>query len=214
MASAIVGVVGGSGGAGASTFAAALACAAGSGFLVDVDPVSGGVDVLLGIESVPGARWSGLQLAGGRLEPMALDSGLPRWGGVRVLAADVAPSADGVVAAAQAAAEIGPVVFDLGRAPDLARDAAAGLCDLVVAVVTGSVSGIAAARRVIAELPDVSVGAALRRGAVNQRDAAELLGVPVICGLPDLLRGGGTVPASLVRVGGGVLAGLLMDIHE
>ena len=211
MASAVVGVVGGSGGSGASTFAAALACASGSGFLIDVDPVGGGVDVLLGIESTPGARWSGLRLAGGRLDPVAFHEGLPCWRGVSVLAADTAPDAEGVRQASEAAAVLGPVVFDLPRAPGEVRDCAVSLCDLVTVVVLGAVTGIAAARTVIASLPGVSVGAVLRRGSVSRRDAEELLGVPVLGCLPELMRGGDAVPASLVRVGAGVLSGLLAD---
>ena len=68
----VIGVVGGCGGAGASTFACVLAATAATGWpavLVDLDPVAGGIDVLLGIEAVPGARWSGLRLGGGRLDP-------------------------------------------------------------------------------------------------------------------------------------------------
>src|SRR5579875_2141374 len=87
----VVAVLGGSGGVGASTFAAALATAAGRAVLVDCDPLGGGIDVLLGVEAVPGARWSGLRVNGGRLDPHALDEGLPRWRDVRVLAADAPP---------------------------------------------------------------------------------------------------------------------------
>src|SRR3954468_4077584 len=85
----VIGVVGGSGGVGASSFAAVLAVVAGDSVLVDLDVAGGGVDVLLGIERMAGARWSGLQLAGGRLAPTALISGLPHWGRCAVLAADV-----------------------------------------------------------------------------------------------------------------------------
>src|SRR6185312_17116098 len=90
----MIGVIGGNGGVGASTFAAVLAWAAVSGVLVDLDPVGGGVDVLLGIERAPGARWSGLRLDGGRLAPEVLTAGLPRWAGVPVLAADRSPPDD------------------------------------------------------------------------------------------------------------------------
>jgi anion-transporting ArsA/GET3 family ATPase len=85
----VLGVIGGSGGVGASTFSAALAERAaqeyGHAALVDLDPGRGGVDVLLGIEAVPGARWSGLQLDGGQLDPQALLQGLPSWREVAVL---------------------------------------------------------------------------------------------------------------------------------
>src|SRR4051812_19306479 len=84
----VLGVVGGSGGVGASAFAAVLAAVAGESLLVDVDAAGGGVDVLLGIEAVDGARWSDLHLAGGRLDASVLLAGLPRWGPCAVLAAD------------------------------------------------------------------------------------------------------------------------------
>src|SRR5690349_916184 len=62
----VLGVVGGSGGVGASSFAAVLAATAGRSLLVDLDVAGGGLDVVLGIEAEAGARWSGLHLAGGR----------------------------------------------------------------------------------------------------------------------------------------------------
>src|SRR5664279_4433323 len=88
MTDVVIGVIGGSGGAGSSYFAAVLAALCLPSVLLDVDPVGGGVDVLLGIESVPGARWSGLRLDGGRLDPALLADGLPRWRDVAVLATD------------------------------------------------------------------------------------------------------------------------------
>jgi hypothetical protein len=68
----VVGVVGGSGGVGASTFAAVLALGAaratrGPAVLIDLDPIGGGIDVLLGVQSIPGLRWSGVSGAGSPL---------------------------------------------------------------------------------------------------------------------------------------------------
>jgi len=211
MASVVVGVVGGSGGAGASTFAAALACGVNRrSVLVDLDPVSGGIDVLLGIESVLGARWPGLHLGGGRLEPAAFERGLPSWGDVLVLAAPQAVvEAEAVGQVIEAACELGPVVIDAGRGADPGRTAALQRCDLVILLAAGSVVGISAARRVRAGLPAVSVGAVLRRGSVREDDASELLGVPVLATLPDVIRHDGSVPTSWVRVGRGVLDGLV-----
>ena len=88
MTGVVVGVIGGSGGVGASSFASVLAAAAVPSVLIDLDLAGGGADVLLGIEAVPGARWSGLQLDGGRLDPALLADGLPRWRDVAVLAAE------------------------------------------------------------------------------------------------------------------------------
>lgn len=84
-------VVGACGGVGTSTFAALLArqrAAVGSRVaLVDLDHGHGGVEVLLGIESRPGARWSDLHGVRGTLSAQDLDGVLPRWEGVEVLSA-------------------------------------------------------------------------------------------------------------------------------
>jgi len=212
MASVVVGVVGGSGGAGASTFAAALACGVrGPAVLVDLDPMSGGIDVLLGVETVPGARWPGLQLGGGRLDPTVFERGLPQWGQVRVLAAPQAPvEPDAVIQVIDAACELGPVVLDVGRGLEPGRAAALERCDLAILLAASSVAGISAARRVRSGVPAVSVGAVLRRGSVREQDASELLGVPILAALPEPIRHDSPVPAAWVRVGGGILEGLLV----
>jgi hypothetical protein len=184
-----IGVVGGSGGVGASSFAAVLAGVVARSVLVDLDPVGGGIDVLLGIEDVPGARWSALGLDGGHLDPALLREGLPRWGEVPVLAADVAPpSAAAVEQVVDAAEASGFAVVDLPRAPSPERDAAARRCVLVVVVAGAGVRELAAARAVAASLPDVPVGLALRRGEVASRRAAASTGTPLLGVLPRLGR--------------------------
>src|SRR6266536_165036 len=114
----VIGVVGGRGGAGASTFAcvlAAMSALGGRAVLVDLDAAAGGIDVLLGIEATSGARWSGLRLDGGRLDPDMLVAGLPQWGSVAVLSADVAPAPGAVGQVLDVAARAGAVVVELGR---------------------------------------------------------------------------------------------------
>jgi MinD superfamily P-loop ATPase len=214
MASAVVGVVGGSGGSGASTFAAALAAGAGGpSVLIDLDPVGVGIDVLLGIESVAGARWSGLQLGGGHLDPDLFHQGLPRWGDVAVLADPAeSPPGDAVEAVLEAARAIGPVVIDAGRVEAAGRSIALSQCDLVILVAAGNVAGLAAALRAREALPVVSVGAVLRRGSVRAADAAELLGVPVLATLPDVLRQDTAVPQSWIRLGRGIVDGLSVGV--
>lgn len=207
-----IGVVGGSGGVGASTFAAVLAWAAGSGILVDLDPVGGGLDVLLGIEHEPGARWSGLRLDGGRLDPELLADGLPRWAGVPVLAVDLPPP-DGPEPVLAAASGKGVAVIDLPRASSPSRDAAAAGCEFVVMVVEARVRCLAAARAVLASLPDVPVGVLVRRGDVPSGDVAAVVGVNLLGAVPAMARGidltGGRVPRALARVAAGVLDGAL-----
>lgn len=83
-----INVMGGSGGVGASTLAGVLAqrCAeAGlSSVLVDLDPCSGGVDLLFGAEREPGWRWSDLVSASGTIGE--LSGRLPQMCGVDLLA--------------------------------------------------------------------------------------------------------------------------------
>ena len=81
----VIAVVGGRGGAGASVFAAALAQTSACSLLVDLDPWSGGIDLLLDSESAPGLRWPDLSLQGGRLNWPPVRDALPNHRGVSVL---------------------------------------------------------------------------------------------------------------------------------
>lgn len=87
--SGVVAVVGACGGAGTSTVAAALAHGlrrtAGRGVLVDLDAPGPGVEVLLGVEGEPGARWPELAAARGEVDGRGLVAALPRWRSVPVL---------------------------------------------------------------------------------------------------------------------------------
>jgi hypothetical protein len=211
---AVIGVLGGSGGVGASSFAAIVAVVAGPGVLVDLDVTGGGIDVLLGIERAPGARWSGLHLAGGHLDPAALLGGLPRWGPVSVLAADVAQLEPAAVRQVLgAAASAAPVVVDLPRAAGPERAAALLWCDLVVVLARSDVGGLVAAHAATAAMPELPIGVVVRRGEVPSGDAAELVGGRLLGELPPL---GGSrfeldpdrLPRPAARVAAGVLGGL------
>jgi secretion/DNA translocation related CpaE-like protein len=210
----VIGVVGGCGGVGASTFAAVLALVAAPALLVDLDVNGGGVDVVLGVEQASGARWSGLRLEGGRLDPAALAEGLPRAGPVPVLAADTAaldPAA--VLQVLDAAGALGVVVLDLPRAACPEREAGLLRCDLVVVVARADVAGLVAAHATVSALPELPVGVVVRRGGVEAAGAARLVGAPLLGVLPALAGGPLTIdparpPRSIARVAAGVLTGL------
>ncbi len=216
----VLGVVGGSGGVGASTFAAVLAAGAQRAVLVDLDGVGGGIDVLLGIEAVPGARWSQVRLGGGHLDPDLLAAGLPRWGPVPVLAADAgAPPPTSVGTVLDAAGELGTVVVNLPRGPCATRDAALSRCAVVIVVAVASVAGLAAARAVVAALPEVPAGLVVRRGAVTPAESGRLVGAALMGVAPRFSgRRLGThcdrplhpsrLPVPLVRVAAGLLDGI------
>ncbi|MGW8954020.1 septum site-determining protein Ssd [Streptomyces sp. NPDC055709] len=152
-----VGVIGGRGGAGASTLACALAVtAAREGrrtMLVDGDPLGGGLDVLLGGEQSKGRRWPDFAASRGRVAGGALEESLPSAHGLRVLSWDrgdsvvIPPEAMRSVLAA-ARRRGGVVVVDLARRVDEGVAEALAQLDLGLLVVPGELRAVAAARRV------------------------------------------------------------------
>jgi hypothetical protein len=208
---AVIGVVGGSGGVGASTFAAALARGAPAGVLLDVDPLGGGADVLLGLEHEPGARWSGVRVGGGHLDSGLLADQLPRWGEVPVLALDGdPPSPDAAAQVLAACGALGVVAVDLGRAPTPLRAAVVEVCTVVVIVARAEVAPLVAAHAVRAGI-DADVGAVLRPGCVPLARAAHLVGAAPLARLPDVpvAMRGARISRRICRVAAGVLDGVL-----
>src|SRR5262249_49325689 len=121
---ALVSVLSGRGGAGASVLASALAAAAARAgrwpLLVDGDPLGGGVDLLLGGEAVGGLRWPDLAGCTGAVSPSTLRDALPWVHGVRVLAAGRVGPVELPVPAVRAVLDAGrrfadPVVVDVSR---------------------------------------------------------------------------------------------------
>ncbi|HEU5268780.1 MAG TPA: septum site-determining protein Ssd [Jatrophihabitans sp.] len=185
----VIGVLAGCGGAGASTFAAVLAaCAGRPSFLLDCDPLGGGIDVLLGCEQSPGPRWGQVRLRGGPLDPEMLSTGLPRWHDVRFLAADSQQplTESAVTAVLDAAAAVAPVVLDLPRAGSPMRQAALHRCDLVVLVTPAEVRGATAAAMLAPALDERCTSLVVRGGsrALSARQVSDLLGLPVLAELP------------------------------
>ncbi|MGW0859117.1 septum site-determining protein Ssd [Streptomyces sp. NPDC002690] len=150
-----VAVVGGRGGAGASTLACALAVtAARAGLratLIDGDPLGGGIDVLLGGERTEGRRWPDFVHTRGRLGGGVLEDSLPALHGLRVLSRGrecgvvVPPLAvRSVLAAARRPG--GVVVVDLPRQVDEGVAEALSQADLGLLVVPGELRAVAAAK--------------------------------------------------------------------
>ncbi|MFD9329045.1 septum site-determining protein Ssd [Streptomyces sp. NPDC060065] len=210
-----VGVLGGRGGAGASTLACALAVtSAREGrrtLLVDADPLGGGLDVLLGGEGVEGLRWPAFAASRGRVGGGALEESLPELHALRVLSWD---RGDSVAIPAQAVRAVlaaarrrgGAVVVDLPRRIDEGVAEALAQLDLGVLVVPADLRAIAAAGRVAS-----SVGMVLRdlrvavRGpyapGLDDREVARLLGLPLVGEVPvePPLLDGGVPPGGSAR---------------
>lgn len=152
-----VGVLGGRGGAGASVLAAALGrSAAARGLrtlLVDGDPLGGGIDLVLGTESAPGARWSDYADRRGRLSSAALHDSLPAHDGLAVLSwhrGATEPVSDETMRSVLDAATRGHhlVVVDLPRQLSGGAAEALAAADLCLIVVPAEVRAVVAADRV------------------------------------------------------------------
>ncbi len=194
----VVGVMGGRGGAGASVLATGLAVTASrqgmAVILADLDPLGGGLDLVLGAENITGLRWPDLADSKGRLGARALRSELPGRHGLAVLSWDrgdlltLAPdAADVVLAAARRACDL--VVLDLPRWPDPAAEYAIGLCASVLLVVPAEVRAVAAATRVAAGLTTLAADVrVVTRGpsssGLGGPDVAMALGLPFAMHLP------------------------------
>ncbi|BET48649.1 septum formation initiator [Kitasatospora aureofaciens] len=193
-----VGVIGGRGGAGASTLACALAVTSAReglrSLLVDADPMGGGLDVLLGGETADGLRWPAFAASRGRVGGGALEESLPELHSLRVLSWDrgdcvavPAPAVRAVLAAARRRG--GTVVVDLPRRVDDGVAEALAQLDIGILVVPAELRAVAAAGRVAA-----AVGMVLRdlrvavRGpyasGLDDREVARLLGLPLVGEVP------------------------------
>jgi secretion/DNA translocation related CpaE-like protein len=195
-----LGVIGGCGGAGASTFAAALALTAADAaptVLVDGDPLGGGLDVLLGAEEVAGLRWSDLAGTQGRLDPAAFAHALCRIGGMSVLAwgrtgksADASPSgvltpAAAVQAALDAASQaFTTVVVDLPRYAGPVGDRLFDAVDATVLIVPAEVRAVAASASLLAAIDSRLVAPQLvvreSGSGLSARDVAASLGLELV----------------------------------
>lgn len=190
----LVAVVGGRGGAGATTLAAALAVTAERGdrrvLLVDGDPLGGGMDLVFGGESDAGLRWPDLGGTSGRVPGSALTGALPRMSNLSVLSWDrgdvlrVPPEAmEAVLAAGRRSCEL--VVADLPRALDDAGRIVLSLASLVLLVVPAEVRAAAAATRMATQLAPhcADLRLVVRGPAPSGLGSAEIagaLGLPIV----------------------------------
>ncbi|MFJ2665653.1 septum site-determining protein Ssd [Nocardia fluminea] len=230
----VVAVVGAGGGAGASTLAAATALRGAARrvrretVLIDGAPLDGGIDLVLGMENVPGLRWPDLIIEDGRVSAAALHSALPVGApGLAVLSCGRARPATGAVpgrsradsisvghafvglapAAVRAVIESGRdagdlVVCDVSCERGPAADAMLDAADLVVLVVPARLRAIAAAEVVAAYLGERNPnrGLVVRGPAPGGLRGAE---VAELLGLPLLaaVRGQAGLASRLERGG-------------
>lgn len=196
---ATVTVCGAVGGAGTSTLAAAIARDRGTCVLVDADPCSGGLDLLLGLEDSLGIRWSDLDFTRGQMAASELLKALPRAGdGPRVLThsrgdlgrAEIAP--EQLVGAIDCLRGHASVVIDSpahGEGFEVACEAS----DLIVVVVPAEVRAAVSAHALVGRLQAKRhrVIAVLRhRGwsGLDREDIEQLAKVEVVAEVATVAR--------------------------
>ncbi|HET7666833.1 MAG TPA: septum site-determining protein Ssd [Mycobacterium sp.] len=189
---AVVGVIAGRGGAGASVFATALAQTAADALLVDADPWGGGIDLVLGCEGQPGLRWPDLALQGGRLSYSALRDALPQRNGVRVLSGGRAGSDvdTGPLTAVLDAGSRGgaTVICDLPRRSTSAVETVLDAANLVVVITPADVRSCAASAAITPWLSAVNPNAGVvvrgpSPGGLRSADVAGIVGLPLLAGM-------------------------------
>ncbi|GAB4006649.1 septum site-determining protein Ssd [Nocardioides ultimimeridianus] len=191
----VIGVIGGTGGAGATTFACALgqwAQRAGETAVIDCDPQGPGLDRVLGMESTEGFRWDALCTTTGRLSARALREALPRRGRLGVLSwyVDATPQTLQAFAVREAlsAARRGhrTVVLDLPRTPDRLIDEVASRCDQLLVMTVAGVAGVAGAARMRARFGEhPHVGLVLRGESLSAAEVARAVRLPVVTQMRD-----------------------------
>jgi secretion/DNA translocation related CpaE-like protein len=196
----VVAVVGGRGGAGASTLAVALAVTAvradQRALLVDADPRGGGLDLTVGLEHDEGLRWPDFAGASGRIDPGALTEALPGRGPLAVLSwsrSESAP-AEAPVAAMTAALAAGRrgvdvIVIDLPRCVDEAAAIGAGAADQIYLVVPAEVRATFSAAVTVREIRGFSehLGVIVRGpspGGLRADEVASAVGLPLLGEVP------------------------------
>ena len=153
----LVAVLGGRGGAGATTLSAALALTAVRRrlrtLLVDGDPSGGGIDLVFGGELATGLRWPDLGATRGRVPAAALTEALPTMAELSVLSWDRGEPAhlpvdavQAVLAAARRTCDL--VVVDLPRSLDEASREVLATASVALLVVPAEVRATAAAARI------------------------------------------------------------------
>ncbi len=187
-------LIGGHGGAGATTLAAAVAAVASESsrvLVLDVAEYGAGIDLALGIEGRSGLRWQDLTLEGGAVRASSLHRALPQ---VNDNLSVLCPQrdnpqrigVDAVTATMDAARVDGDlVVVDLPRTFEAVTNAVLDSVDLVVLVTTASLPGVAASRRVAARIAERAATAevAVRGPApsgLRAVEVADAIGLPLI----------------------------------
>ena len=166
----VIGFLGGSGGVGASTLAAATAQLAdetvGQTVAIDLDQYGAGLSVLLGDDLVPGLGWPEFAAARGRIRSRGLVASLASCGSVRCVSGEadsLGSIPSGVVGSVMDALteSVDVICVDVPRMPNDSTAEAMCRMDLLVIVVRCTTPSILATRRLMARMSAMEMPSAL-----------------------------------------------------
>lgn len=195
----VVGIVGGCGGAGASTTAIWQAQAAAdhgvSTLLIDGDPWGGGLELAITVQEMPGLRWPDFAETRGSIDPGQFKDSLPVAGGFAFLSWPgtrepfLTPDAGAVAAVIDAARRsFELIVVDIARSGEGVRTLAWD-CDTILLLTTAHLKPAVATARILNDLPPVDIGLIVRGSGPSAVDAqliAESLGLPLFGIVPEI----------------------------
>jgi secretion/DNA translocation related CpaE-like protein len=230
-AGAVVCVVGGRGGAGASVLATSLALTAARHrlrvLLVDADPLGGGIDVLLGQEEAAGARWPDIVEREGRVGFTALRQALPTFGGLTVLSwhrGEPMPIPVGAMRAVLEAAHRGCdlAVVDLPRHIDPGAGEALARATSTFVVVPADLRGVLATCQILVPLRrhTTEIRSVIRPGSLPRDVVTSTLALPAAGtmlyqrGLSEALERGDAPPLGRRTPLGRLCAHLLRQVAD
>lgn len=217
-------VIGAVGGAGASTLAAALTIAQPDSTLVDAVPLSGGLDLLMGIEDSAGVRFNDVALGSGNIAAADLKNALQhiKTGQAILTSARLSEESchpEELATAMELLATTGDVVVDC---PYYGEEfsAAVGAADHVVIVVPSEIRAVARAKMLVDRLKNVRVGCCIvvrHRGwsGLSVQEIEGLTGATVVAELPTIkklaktteLHGlGSSLPSTLMKCAKAVIS--------
>lgn len=190
-------VIGAVGGSGASTLAAALTIAQKDSTLVDAVPLSGGLDLLMGVEDAAGVRFNDVALGSGNIAASDLKNALPHVKSGQAVLTSARLSADTVApeeiaTAVDLLASTGDVVIDC---PYYGEEfsAAVAVADHVVIVVPSEIQAVARAKILVDRLKQSRVGCTIvvrHRGwsGLSIQEIESITSATVIAELPTVKK--------------------------
>ena len=194
-----IGVLGASGGLGASLLASFIAIHFAQSnqkvLLTELNPVSGGLDVLWGIESEKGMRWSHLSNELSQFLVQDVMRSIPAINGVSILSTDLAgisneKSATDLIRALKT--EVNIQIIDLPSPQATSFGELVNMCDELLIIVGSSIKSISAANQLVNQLPQFGKAKLIVRNLsgtnITDLNIAKTLNLQLIGQIPTELK--------------------------